>query len=356
MWNILGTVIRPYGLSATEEGLHIRIPEMEDRDKKKARVLLTISPTEARRFLLDGDTADWTKRFVSVDAFFAYAARCKWYSAWLAHERVRLQKQQDTNIKATLKSNDRQRMRTRGVFARWINEHVPAQIRDLPIAETDTTPSRDEIRDAIRESAFETFPSVRARYEAQLADWNKEQNRIFVKNTLIKQDLALPASIDSALPVPQCGTDAAQLERHWRGALRSALVKIIVDDEDPGFEYSEEEQEENKTDDEKLENNGTAAPKLQSLRDEHGILVLDDVTAWIGANWKRVGRAAWNAMCKQNAERLAKKNEKRRRDMEREMDEQRHRDREADSEKAAAKEQLRQRDLEKEVESGLRFG
>lgn len=345
MWNILGTVIRPYGLTATEEGLHIRIPDMEDLDKKKARVFLTKSPTEARKFLIKGNQDDWTECFASIDALFAYAARCKLYPVWLAHENARLQEQQATNTKATLKSNDRKRMRSRHVFARWIDEHVPAQILGLLAANTlpDTTPSHDETRDAIRKAAFDAFPGAQARYEAQLSAWNREQNRIFVKNTLIKQDLAIPASIASVLPVLQEGSSAIELERSWRGALRSALVKIIVDEEDPGLMYNEEE-------------NYIATPELRSLRDEHGILELDQVTAWIGANWEWVGRAAWADMCKKNAERLRAKRDKQARmeeesrlELFRVAEEQLRQEKEAE-------ERLRQRDLEKEAEAALRYG
>lgn len=303
MWNILGTVIRPFGLIADDVGLHIRIPEIEHMDKKKSRVLLTTSPTEARRFLINGDPDDWNKRLASVNALYHYAQRCKWYWRWLAHEKsVMPQEQQITDTRAPIKSWERQGNRLREVLTRWTNEHVPAQIRDPANVNvlSDSHPL-DKTRDAIRESAFATFPGSQARYEAQVFAWNKEQNRIYVKNSLIKQDLAIPAFINSVLPEPQEGQSAAEFERKWRGSLRSALVKIIVDEVDPGFEYNDEEKE---------DETGASALNLLSLRDEHGVMDLDNITAWIEANWERVGHAAWALSCKKNAARLHAKREK----------------------------------------------
>ncbi|CAN8099029.1 unnamed protein product [Discula destructiva] len=307
MWNILGTIIRPYGLTASEDGLHIRIPEIERLDKKKARVFLTDCPVKVRKFLISGNQEQWTKRFASVKNMFAYAARCKGYHHWLVCESERL-KDQDGNVnnataaaaavKETLKSNDRQRMRTRQLFARWFDEHVPAQLADLQpatAAQTHETPTVDELRAEFRAAAFKTFPGAEERYAQQLIEWNKEKMRILVKNTLIRQDRALPESVASALPAPQEGSTAAGVERDWRGTLRSALVKIIVDDDaDAAFVDADGER--------------IVPPRL---RDEHGVFVVDDVKKWIGENWERVGRAAWAEQCVRSAEAVRLREESR---------------------------------------------
>ena len=41
LWSILGTLIRPYGLTINHTGLHLRIPHLESLHKARAAVHLT---------------------------------------------------------------------------------------------------------------------------------------------------------------------------------------------------------------------------------------------------------------------------------------------------------------------------
>ena len=50
LWNLLGTTIRPFDLTANDVGFHIRIPEIEDLNRKRAFVLLTSEPSEVLEF------------------------------------------------------------------------------------------------------------------------------------------------------------------------------------------------------------------------------------------------------------------------------------------------------------------
>lgn len=282
MWNILGAIIRPYGLTANEEGLYIRIPEMEQIDKKKARVFLTDSPTKVLEFVMREGHSRWAKRFPSVDTMFDYAARCKWFLAWLAHENEK----NATGAKDNLKASDRQRISQRPVFARWVEEYLPKQIVLSRSSFGIDQPARNALRDEVRAAAFVAFPGAEDRYIQQLAAWNKEQTRIFVKNKLIKEDMALPESIERALPEPHEGSSIAQVEKNWRGVLRSALIKLIMD-ECTDFECVH-----------------IAPPHL---RDEHGVLIVEDVKDWIEKSWETVGRAAWAAHCARAAENMRAK-------------------------------------------------
>lgn len=274
MWNILGAMIRPYGLTANEEALYIRIPEIEQVDKKKARVFLTNCPTKVLEFIMRDKHDEWVRRFSSVDAMFDYTSRCKWFHAWLAHE---IEKD-NAGVKDSLKSNDRQRMNQRLIFAHWVKDYIPGQIRlNRPFLDTNNrTP--EAVRDEVRAAAFAAFPGAEEHYNQQLTAWNKERVRIFVKNKLIKEDMALPDSIACALPMPQEGVLVAELERNWRGVLRSALTKLIVNE---------------------CEGVGIAPPQV---RDKYGVLIIDKVKDWIEKNWEAVGRAAWAEQCARAAE------------------------------------------------------
>ncbi|KAJ2983431.1 hypothetical protein NUW58_g6248 [Xylaria curta] len=64
LWNILGSTIRALGLTIDEKALYIRIPEIEETDKKKARVPLSTDPSEILSFLgLSVGSKEWEQPF-----------------------------------------------------------------------------------------------------------------------------------------------------------------------------------------------------------------------------------------------------------------------------------------------------
>lgn len=231
--------------------------------------------------------------FPSVNDLFEYAAGCRWFVLWPyedksenenENEKGSEQKARDT-ARSKLKSNDRQRMRQRPIFARWVEEFVPGCQASGRFVAQHGTP--DAVRDAVRAAAFREFPGTEEAYVAQLAAWSREKTRVFVKGKLIKQDMALPDSISYALPRPQEGGGGVDdIEKCWRGVLRSALTKIVLED-DEGFE-------------------GIVPPRK---RDQHGVLVVDDVKEWIMENWEAVGRVAWKQNCTHAAESFRRKKE-----------------------------------------------
>lgn len=291
MWNILGQIIRPFGLTADETSLSIRIPEIERENKKGARVFLTNSPTKTLDFLgLSHQNGEWTRPFKSVEDLFEYAASCKWFMLWpegseAAEKEATLDNgttaQGQSGYLSKLKHNDRARMKQRPLFARWVEDFRPRcheQGRSL-VADPGRTPGH--VHDEVRLQAFRAFPASEHAYAAALAAWRREKVRIYVKTKVIKEDMCLPADVSRVLPAPQeradtsaADTSAADIERNWRGVLRSALAKILIED-DAGFD-------------------GIEPPRL---RDEEGTLVVEDVKDWVNRNWEEVGRVAWQSQC-----------------------------------------------------------
>lgn len=280
-------MIRPYGLTINDEALFIRIPEIEHDNKKKARIFLTNKPTEALDFLgLPHRAGEWDKPFTSVTELFEYAAGCRWFTLE-PREDKRDHENDDVNAKQKalddarrkLKSNDRQRMRQRPIFARWVEDFVPGcQASGRFVGRSHRT--HDSVRDDVRAAAFGAFPGAEEAYTTRLAGWHREKTRIFVKTKLIKLDMALPDSIAHALPRPQEGGGSVEdIEKCWRRVLRSALTRILLQD------YQEFE--------------GIVPPQL---RDLHGVLLVDDVKEWITENWEAVGRIAWRENCARAAE------------------------------------------------------
>lgn len=247
---------------------------------------MTNKPTEALDFLgISYENGEWDAPFASVDEMFEYAARCRWFILW-PYEGEDSNADGENNgasaaVRRNLKSNDRARMRQRPIFARWVDEFIPACLAAgrfvVGPSETRTCAS---VRDEVRALAFETFPDVEDAYNNQLAAWNREKTRIFVKNKLIKEDMCLPDSIAHVLPASQEGGGSMEdIEKVWRGVLRSALVRIVVEG-DEGFD-------------------GIVLPKL---RDENDVLIVDEVKEFITENWEMVGRVAWKENCVRAAE------------------------------------------------------
>lgn len=283
---MIGQTIRPLGLTADEFGLFIRIPEIENQDKKKARVFLTSDPAAVLDFLgLSQRNGEREKPFKSINDLFEYAASCKWFMLWPKDQEAEEEK-----------ASDRSRVRNRPVFKRWADEFIPAcRASGRFLVPNPEQRTRAAVRDEVRREVFRTFPGSEAAYDFVLASWNRERARVLVKNKIIKEDVCLPDDITPFLPTTTTrehdggGDDAGEeymrdLEKNWRGVLRSALARVIIDDDD-SF-------------------GGVDPPRL---RDAEGVLQVDDVKDWINRNWERVGKVAWVLNCERARESVERK-------------------------------------------------
>lgn len=276
---MLGQIIRPLGLTADEVGLYIRIPEIEKQDKRKSRVFLCSDPKGVVEFLgLSRPNGELGKPFKSLNDLFEYAASCRWFMLWPEDPEA----EQET-------ARDRSRVKQRPIFKRWADVFIPdCRTSGRFVVPNPQQRTRRDVRDEVRKETFRTFPGSEAAYNFVLAEWNKEKTRIFVKSKIIKEDACLPADITPVLPDPRehDGETAnlKDLEKNWRGLLRSALAKVIIDDDD-SFK-------------------GIKPPRL---RDAEGVLQVDDVKDWIKRNWVEVGRAAWDMNCERARESMERK-------------------------------------------------
>lgn len=151
-WSIVGFMIWWLGLTVTNSGLYVRVKEIEGRNKKAARVLLTRSPAEALRFLGLDEKMYW-QRFETVDGLFAYAATCRFFEPKRFHP---------TRTRTDMKANDRARARKRAVFRKWFDEYLPAHVVDYPPDAVGVTLSREKVVDEAK-----TWFGVVAEYDAR---------------------------------------------------------------------------------------------------------------------------------------------------------------------------------------------
>lgn len=161
LWQILGSIIRPYGLTVDDKGLHIRVPEGELINRKKAKVLLTSKPDDILMFL-GLPVAEYWRPFVTTEAMFEYIIKCPMFSL------PRYSTFEEEMGLGT--ANDRRRMASRPVYREWTQEFKPRLREKGLYFENSLT------RDEIREKAFNTFP-IESEYHARVQGFIRDQQR-----------------------------------------------------------------------------------------------------------------------------------------------------------------------------------
>lgn len=256
LWNILGSTIRRFGITVNNNGLFLRIPEIEAYDRKKSMVLLTDQPSEILEFLgLEED--DWWKPFKSREAMFEYAAGCRMFYVKEAKSDNELEgdvivetgdtegQEGGAEGKKKLKHNDRQRMEKRPIFKEWIDEFIPKCREEGRLGNTKVT--REEIRD----DAFEKF-GVKENYETKKIDWVLIRHRDDLWREVIK------------------GCVPEEVEPGLRAASIRTLKSVIMECEPFDGEVV-----------------------LASQTDKAGFYDVEEVRKFVTNNWQRAGEIGW---------------------------------------------------------------
>jgi hypothetical protein len=271
MWNILGSIIRPYGLTVDEEAMYIRVPEIENFNRKRARIFLTADPTATIEFL-GLPPEPFTTPFESLDAMYEYAALCRFF--WVrpapssaesegivdgddATAEAQARKHGIEEDRQKLKSNDRRRISYRPAFRRWLEEFLP-QCREEGRFLAEPT-----AREAVQEEALDRF-GAREAFVRQREDFFMERETDAVRK-LIKD--AVPAE-------PEGAPSALELAQHntFRGVVLKGLRELILND---NRELREK-----------------WAVEGGSFKDETGHWIFENVTAFIAKNLDAVAKHA----------------------------------------------------------------
>jgi hypothetical protein len=321
IWHMIGVIIRPLGLTVDEEALWLRIPELEQINKKAAKVKLSSEPVDVLSFIgfsghvsldtgtelpfcedeaadqfdLDGEfeampddestvpVADsraqiafgeadddgttllstWAQPFATVEDMFMYLTTCRWFFQ-IQPPQTKANNGDDV---ASLRANDRRRMNTRPLFAKWTSEFIP---RLQAEGRFDNACPVYEVRDRVRAEAFDMFPGVKEEYEKRLLKWRIQRSRDYVLKDVIK------ASVPCDLDV------------NHRGVVVSALKKIILEGDD-SFGIMPEE----------------------ALQSEDGLYDADKTRKWVEDYWEEVLEVAWRVNQQKCVEAMQKKELKR---------------------------------------------
>lgn len=299
LWQLVGTTIRPLGLTIDEEALWVRIPEIEARDRKRSKIFLTADPAEVLQFLgykgyadmaseeedadvdtnpdVDGEHTIgipdddcthlhrvWDRPFPTVTALFRYVTTSRWFSVRPP------QPSEPHSNPGPLRSNDRRRLKQRRVYAQWAEHYLPS----LPpcTAGFGLLPLPDK-QLAVRDAAFERWPAARQEYVRRREDFRlqvageEQRGRI---TRCIRETVAGFGRGES-----------------WSGVAVGALRKVVFSG-DAGF---------------------GVVPAV-SLRDERGLFDVGEAEKFVREMGLDVGRRAWEIMCargRQAAEEKARK-------------------------------------------------
>lgn len=216
VWNLIGTTIRPYGLTVDHHAMWLRIPEVEKSDRKRGRVFLSADHIEILDFLGLPVSTYFQGQFPDLNAMYEYVAQCRMFYVPPQDQDDELHDQEggaptqpNDQARRSLKANDRKRMGLRPAFRKWIDEFQPECRRLGRFSEQRTT------REEIKAESIARF-HVGEEYDRRLHEFLDEKQRLYIANTVIKGAIPLPA-------------DSTQRQITYRACLVKALKSIILE-------------------------------------------------------------------------------------------------------------------------------
>lgn len=176
LWSIVGSMIRPYGVTVDESGFWLRIEEIESTNKNRAKVFLTDEPAKVLSFLGFPIDDYWERPFDSVNDMFEYSTKSP--LAYIPGDQDKADASSGIDAE-TLSSNDRKRVRMRPVYRQFVESFIPDCQRRGRFKQQQT--SRKEVTDRAM-----THFGVTTEYTQRRREYIIEQHRDMVYRTLIK--------------------------------------------------------------------------------------------------------------------------------------------------------------------------
>lgn len=163
LWNLLGTAIRPFGLTSNNAGLNVRIGEIEDLNRKRALLFLTCDP-DAVLVFLGLNTDAYRRPFESVESMFNYVCGCRFFN-------------DERYMKGDLKANDRKRMAQRELFRVFVEDWLP---ENTHLAGQQKKKNAQLSRAGVLEESLNNF-GKREEYEIRVGMWRRERAELLAK-------------------------------------------------------------------------------------------------------------------------------------------------------------------------------
>jgi hypothetical protein len=272
LWSLLGSMIRPFGLTVDEEALWLRIPEIERHDRKKAKIRLTGEPSEILRFLgLDPYGTEWETKFSSTNDLFTYATSCRFFNLKQAPESEKPVNSGPTQAGNTSKtpSKEKKKIASRPAYRKFVEEFLPeSRHESKEMCQLMT-------RDVIRDEAFNSFLGVRHQYNTRLLAWRKQIQRENLFRDVIQPAFPVPMKPD--FPADENKTSI------WVGCVTKAFKKVILNDDRSYGVYP------------------------SNALDGHGMFDEEEIKKFVVCEFESLADAAWDRHRREYREQLEKK-------------------------------------------------
>lgn len=169
LFSLLGTAIRPFGLTITDTAVFIRSAEIEAAGQgRRARIFVTDSPRRCWEDVLgfpDWETYYSPQRWPTLEAMYAFITQCRFFM-FSEFEQGR-----------SLNSGERQRMKSRPAYRGFVEEYVPELLRVEPdFGER----GKGLTREMVWQEVMEGFQGVKEEANRKLKLWREEEGRIRV--------------------------------------------------------------------------------------------------------------------------------------------------------------------------------
>ncbi|MCJ1382033.1 hypothetical protein MMC17_005145 [Xylographa soralifera] len=169
LWNLLGTSLRGFGLTANNVGLNLRIAEIEHLDRRRSMLFLTSDSTSVLD-LMGLDVQKYWRQFANVNELYEYVISTRFF-------------RKDSYVREGLKSNDRKRMGKRPLYQQFVDDWLPQRVgveEQSEVVELTRESVLVEVLDRYgkKEEYKETLRTWRkGRADLQARQQNKEQRR-----------------------------------------------------------------------------------------------------------------------------------------------------------------------------------
>lgn len=247
LWSILGSIIRPYGVTLDERAFWLRVEEIEAINKNRAKVLLTTEPAKVLSFLGVPIGDFWDRPFETVDDMFQYATNSNMMYVRTEDTKTDATVNMDP---ATMSSNDRKRLRMRPAYQEFFDNFIPKCRMRGDFAQRKTS------REEVTAQAMSYF-AVTEEFMQRRREYLIERHRDMIYRKLIKD--AIPAVDDTS------DMRAVNYRSHLIKALK---LTILEGSQDFGYTFD------------------------QSNIDENGLLDIVKVQEFVHEHKDAIGKAA----------------------------------------------------------------
>lgn len=215
---IIGISHRSLGLTCNDQGLHVRILEIEPYNKKKALLFLTRNPNKAMEFY-GFDTAKYWAGFTDEMDLFDWATSGRFFSPSVFARRVE-------------KSNDRSRQGKRPMYATFVEDYMPDH--------EEKGASNNWTRGKVLEESIDYFDK-HAEYGSMIEEhWTKEAEEqlwVEIREVIPLKDKPLNAAVRSLkrwvvfVDGEPHVTDAPTLEDQtpWAACMKPGTTGAVMD-------------------------------------------------------------------------------------------------------------------------------